>query len=107
MVQWDLDVTSMAAKPPLNPEIPRRKRGRPSREDELQRALAELGVDPASIDPRRVLASIAGDADAPAGARVAACRTLLGLSEGSEARAIAESTVAERAIRLMTSRKVN
>jgi hypothetical protein len=46
--------------------------------------LAELGVDPALIDPRRILASIAGDADAPAGARVSACRTLLNLDSAAE-----------------------
>src|SRR5262249_20201776 len=37
----------------------------------------ELGIDPALVDPLRVLASVAGDATAPASARVAAARALL------------------------------
>ena len=77
MPQWDLDPASMADKPPLSPETPLRRRGRPSRKEELQRALAELGVDPALVDPLRVLASIAGDAEAAPTARVAAAKTLL------------------------------
>src|SRR5262249_23304688 len=77
MPQWDLDPTSMAKKSHLNPEPPRRRRGRPTREEELQRALVELGIDPALVDPLRVLASVAGDATAPASARVAAARALL------------------------------
>jgi len=95
----------MAENPALNPETPRRKRGRPSRKEEVKQALAEIGVDPALIDPRRILASIAGDAEAPAGARVQACRTLLGLSEGSDARAVADDPVTERAIQLMAARR--
>src|SRR5262245_21673826 len=67
----------MAKKSPLNPEPPRRRRGRPTREEELRRALVELGVDPALVDPLRVLASVAGDAGAPPSARVAAARALL------------------------------
>ena len=39
--------------------------------------LAEVGCDPALVNPRRVLASIAGDVDAPASARVAAAKALL------------------------------
>src|SRR5262245_581468 len=93
----------MADKPALNPENPRRKRGRPSRQEELQRALAELGVDPATIDPRRILAAIAGDAAAPAGARVMACKALLAARDGSQAEDPAGSDVAARAIRLMAS----
>jgi hypothetical protein len=59
------------------PEKPQRRPGRPTRQEEVRRTLAALGVDPALIDPRRILASIAGDADAPASARVAACKALL------------------------------
>ena len=44
----------------------------------MRRALATVGCDPASVDPKRVLASIAGDATAPASARVAAAKALLG-----------------------------
>src|SRR5262245_55510226 len=67
----------MADKSPLNPETPCRRRGRPSRKEELQRALEELGVDPALVDPLRVLASIAGDAAAAPTAWVAAAKTLM------------------------------
>src|SRR5262245_2073614 len=94
----------MAEKPALNPEIPRRRRGRPSRKEELQRALAELGVDPATIDPRRVLAAIAGDTTAPAGARVAACRALMAARDPERSEdSAASSDVASRAIRLMAA----
>jgi hypothetical protein len=44
----------------------------------VRRALATVGCDPASVDPKRVLASIAGDAAAPASARVMAAKALLG-----------------------------
>jgi hypothetical protein len=77
MPQWDMAMTSMADKSPLTPETLRRRGGRPSRKEELQRALAELGVDPASVDPLRVLASIAADAGAAVTARVAAAKSLL------------------------------
>jgi hypothetical protein len=58
-------------------EKSRRRPGRPTREAELRRAMAEFGIDPALIDPRRVLASIAVDTNAPASARVQAARALL------------------------------
>jgi hypothetical protein len=59
-------------------EKPRRRRGRPTREEEMARTLAELGVDPALIDPKRILAAIACDTDAAPSARVAAAKALLG-----------------------------
>jgi hypothetical protein len=95
----------MAENPALNPETPRRKRGRPSRQEEVRQALATVGCDPALIDPKRILASIAADADAPAGARVAACRTLLNLAPAAEDYAAAGGDVATRAIRLLAARK--
>jgi hypothetical protein len=70
----------------------------------VRQALATVGCDPALIDPKRILASIAADADAPAGARVAACRTLLNLDPADDS-AAAASDVAARAIRLMAARK--
>ncbi len=60
------------------PETPRRRPGRPTREAEVRRAMAEFGIDPAAIDPLRILASIAVDPQAPASARVAACKALRG-----------------------------
>jgi hypothetical protein len=97
----------MAEKPALNPETPRRRPGRPSRKEELQRALAELGVDPATIDPRRILAAIAGDSSAPAGARVAACRALMAARdpERSEDSAVAGDAVSVRAQQLLAARR--
>jgi hypothetical protein len=69
-------------------------------------ALAETGVDPALINPLHILAAIAADADAPAGARVAACRVLLGVKDQDSAEdSAAAGDVAERAIRLLTARK--
>src|SRR6516165_4237166 len=59
------------------PRIKKRGRGRPSRAEATAKALAALGIDPASIDPRAVLAAIAADRSAPATARVAACKALL------------------------------
>jgi hypothetical protein len=65
----------------------KRKRGRPKRASASVRALAALvaaGIDPAEVDPRVILRSIAADVSAPATARVAACRSLLMLpAEGS------------------------
>src|SRR5262249_18762990 len=108
MPQWALDPTSMVEKATLNPdnsETPRRRRGRPSRKEEVQRALAELGVDPATIDPRRVLAAIASDTTAPAGARVAACKVLLGVKDQGDPAEGSTGTVdvASRAIKLMAA----
>ena len=68
---------------PVNPDKPRRTRGRPTRDEEVRRTMAALGVDPETISPLRTLAAIAADADAPAAARVAACRVLLGLTDPS------------------------
>lgn len=56
---------------------PQAKRGRPSRAEELRRLIENVGVDPNLVDPKRVLAAIAIDAEAPAGARVAAAKALL------------------------------
>ena len=88
----------MAKKPPLNPEKPPPRRGRPSRKEELARALAEIGCDPALVNPRRVLASIAGDADAPASARVAAAKALLDQRNPPETKArSSKKALAQRA----------
>ena len=54
--------------------------GRPTRKAasaEALRALVDAGIDPATIDPRAILAAIAADASSPASARVAACKVLL------------------------------
>ena len=51
--------------------------GRPTKADALRRRIEAAGIDPALIDPRRILAAIAIDEAAPHAARVTACRTLL------------------------------
>jgi hypothetical protein len=72
----------------------------------MRRTLAELGVNPASIDPRRILAAIAGDADAPASARVAACKVLLAVvSERSEDSVAGGDAVSLRAQELLAARR--
>jgi hypothetical protein len=80
-----LTVDRMVEKPPLNSEKPQRRPGRPTREEAARRALAELGLDPRLLDPRRVLAAIAADTDAPASARVNAARALLAQSVQGQA----------------------
>ena len=60
-----------------NPEKPPRRRGRPSKAEELQRALAALAIDPRTVDPLAVLAGIMMDASQPAAARVQAARLLI------------------------------
>jgi len=92
----------MAQNPELNSGSPRRRRGRPSRSDELKRTLAELGCDPAAIDPLRVLASIAADVSMPATARVNAAKALL-VQRAQPAEA--SNAVADRAIKLMAERR--
>jgi hypothetical protein len=89
---------------PENPPISPRRRGRPSKEEELQRALAEIGIDPTAIDPLRILASIAVNVRMPPTARVAACKVLLRVKDQDPAEdTAAASDVAARAIRLMAA----
>ena len=67
-------------------------------------------VDPDTIDPRRVLAGIAIDPGAPAGARVAACRALLDKRGGPEedAEQVRQTDLARRAIKIMAgARRMN
>jgi hypothetical protein len=97
----------MGEKPALNPETPRRRRGRPSKQEEVRRALAEIGCDPALVDPRRVLAAIAGDIDAPASARVSAAKALLGIrdQDAAENPALGGDAVSVRAQQLLAARR--
>jgi hypothetical protein len=59
----------------------RAKAGRPPGSVTLKNAIARLGVDPALVDPARILSAIAVDEAAPASARVAACRELMAIRE--------------------------
>lgn len=56
--------------------------GRPTKAQTARRRILETGVDPALVDPRRILAGIAVDPAAPATARVAAARALLSATPG-------------------------
>jgi hypothetical protein len=96
-----LTVTRRLIKMTTNPRKSPRPRGRPSREDELRRAMAEFGIDPELVDPRRVLASIAVDTNAPASARVAAARALLGGRAGDLEDAGDAAQINDRAIARM------
>jgi hypothetical protein len=72
----------------------------------VQRALAELGVDPQTVDPLAVLASIMMDATLPASARVQAARALIAARDRGPAEdSAAGGDVATRAIRLLAARK--
>jgi hypothetical protein len=87
----------------ITPQKSSRRRGRSTREEEVRRALAEIGVDPALIDPRRILASIAANRSMPPTARVAACKALLGQrdQDPAEEAAVAGDAVSTRALQLM------
>jgi hypothetical protein len=60
------------------PDIPKRRRGRPTKAEAAESAIAEAAAQTlAAFDPRAVLAEIAANQGLPAMARVAACKTLL------------------------------
>jgi len=72
----------------------------------VRRALAELGLDPSSIDPRKILAAIAADLSAPAGARVAACKGLLAAGpEQPETSVAGSDAISVRAQQLLAARR--
>jgi hypothetical protein len=52
-------------------------RGRPPANVSLKRAIRRLEIDPADVDPLKILAAIACNTEAPSTARVAAARALL------------------------------
>jgi hypothetical protein len=91
----------------ITPQKSSRRRGRPTREEEVRRALAEVGCNPDLVDPLRVLASIAGDADAPASARVSAAKALLAVRDQGPAEdsAVAGDAVTVRAQQLLAARR--
>jgi hypothetical protein len=69
----------MVDDPAATPRKPRRKGGRPSREEASAKAL--LGVDLAAVDPVAVLREIMADRSTPASARVSAAKALLELRD--------------------------
>jgi hypothetical protein len=71
---------------------------------EIAPSFVPLGVDPKTLDPRAVLASIAADIRAPAMARVAACKVLLiaaGTTTEPDASALLDQRIAKRALDLL------
>jgi hypothetical protein len=58
-------------------------------------AQAAAGIDPASVDPRAVLAQVAADTSAPSSARVAAAKALLADAEKRRIREANEAAMAE------------
>ena len=89
-------------------ENPRRRRGRPTREEEVRRALAEVGCDPMAIDPLRILAGIAADESMPPTARVAAAKALLAArdqGDPAEGFAAGGDAISVRAQQLLAARR--
>ncbi len=91
----------------ITPQKSSRRRGRPTREEEMRHALAELGIDPALVDPLRVLASIAANRSMPPTARVAACKALLAARDQgrAEASVVVGDAVSVRAQELLAARR--
>jgi hypothetical protein len=92
---------------PTTPEKPRRRPGRPTRQEEMQRALAQIGLDPTLIDPLRILASIAANKNMPPTARVAAAKALLAARDRdpAEASAVVGDAISVRAQQLLDARR--
>ena len=83
---------------------PRRRRGRPTKAEEVASTLAAAGCDPALIDPLRILAGILADETCPPMARVAAAKVLLAArSQDPGDATIVAGTLADRAIKLITA----
>jgi hypothetical protein len=62
------------------------------------------GVDPAAVDPRRVLAGIAIDPNLPASARVAAARALMRPEEPETVEQARQSDLDRRTLEIMQRR---
>lgn len=100
--------------PDKSPDGSKARGGRPTRGEALRRQIAAIGVDPALVDPKRVLAGIAVDEQAPATARVAAARALLAAQAGLPPPVFIdpdevpeEDVVTRRALAVLTAGRVN
>jgi hypothetical protein len=82
---------------------PKRRRGRPRRAEASAKALAK--VDLTTLDPRQVLLEVAADTSAPASARVAAARALLGDDSGKKPPAAPADRVTELALEILRGKK--
>jgi hypothetical protein len=91
----------MVDDPTATSRRPKGKGGRPSRAEATTRAL--LGVDLTACDPLAILREIALDRSQPGSTRVSACRTLLGLPEGSEAQPSTDA-LTSRALQILQRR---
>jgi hypothetical protein len=94
----------------------RTRAGRPKRAAAASKALTALaGIDPDSVDLRRILAAIASDPAAPASARVAACRVLKDMPPKDDdaedhpapANGAPADGLSQRAIDLLNRRRLN
>ena len=70
----------------------------------LMMAPADVGPDPDSVDPRRVLAGIAVDPNLPASARVNAAKALMRPEAPESSEEARESEISRRAIAIMQER---
>jgi hypothetical protein len=66
-----------------------------------------VGVDPALVDPKRVLAGICIDPNEPASARVAAAKALMRPEEPESQEQARESEISRRAIAIMQKERLN
>jgi hypothetical protein len=83
---------------------------RPTQVEVFKRVVEVGGIDPATIDPRRILAGIAADPEAPAGARVMACKTLIAAAGEQAPNAADEATsdaLTRRALQLLATGRAN
>jgi hypothetical protein len=96
----------MVSRPRKAPKKPAQR----AQAEVCKRVIESGGIDPETIDPRRILAGIASDPEAPAGARVMACKTLLVAAGEQSPGAATEATndaLTRRALQLLSTGKAN
>ena len=87
------------------------KRGRPSNADRARRATLAASVDPATVDPKAVLAGIMIDATVPAAARVSAAKALLAIKSAApdpgrdDRQGIPDDPLSRRALEIISNTK--
>ena len=68
----------------------------------------DFGIDPDSVDPRRILAAIAVSSTTPSGVRVNACRVLLEKrGRPEEAEQARQDDIGARAVQILGERAFN
>jgi hypothetical protein len=90
-----------------------KKAGRPSKKDELRRAIDEISIDPDMVDPHRILAAIAVDPKVSPATKIQACIALIDhprktaepapsvTSAASTDLAIPDDEITQRALQIM------